>query len=220
MSNLSSPEKQSTMPVIITISHQFGSGAAEIGQQLSEALGFQYLDRELIVRAAQKLGVLEDALLSRDERTASTFETFLRAYSFTESLYIETESTSIDLLSDEEIFKAESDIIEGISKDRSSVILGRCASFILRKHPRHISLYLHGDINDRAARTAERFNLSASEALKLVQTRDKDRLHYIQKFSKEDLYNANLYDLSFNTSRIKPAECVALILDYTKTRYK
>lgn len=207
------------LPLVITISHQFGSGGSYVGQRLAETLNFLYLDRELIVKAADKLGVLADNLITRDERTLSTFETFLKAYSFSDTFLLDVERSDLDFIKDEDIFKAESEIITKISIERPAVILGRGGSYILRKHPNHLSLYVHGDINYRAKRISESHHLTEPEALRLVQNKDKERLHYIEKFTNEDLYNANMYDLAINTSRLELDKAISLILNYIEKRF-
>ena len=45
---------------IITISREFGSGGRELGQRLAEALGFDYYDREIITKIAEKHDLNED----------------------------------------------------------------------------------------------------------------------------------------------------------------
>lgn len=207
------------LPIVITISHQFGSGGAQIGQKLAEALNFLYLDRELITRAAEKLGVLADHLITRDEKALSTLETFLNAYSYSDSVILDIDRSDVDFLRDEDIFKAEYEIITTIASEKPVIVLGRGGSYILRKHPKHVSIYLHGDINDRIKRIIEKNGLSEEDALKLVQTKDKERLRYIQKFTKEDLYNANMYDIAFNTSRLEPQQTVQFILNYLDQRF-
>lgn len=212
-------KNKENLPLVITISHQFGSGGSYIGQRLAEVLNFLYLDRELIVKAADKLGVLADDLVTRDERTVSNFEAFLKAYSFSDASLLDVERSDLDFIKDEDIFKAESEIITKISIDRPAVILGRGSSYILREHPNHLSLYVHGDINDRTKRISENHHLSEAEALRLVQNKDKERLHYIEKFTKENLYNANLYDLAINTSKLELDKAIKLILAYIEQRF-
>ena len=42
---------------IITIGRQFGSGGRELGKRLSDVLGFDYYDREIITSIAEKYGM-------------------------------------------------------------------------------------------------------------------------------------------------------------------
>ena len=48
--------------MIITISHQMGTGGPEIGMALAKRLGYRYVDQELISDAARRYGLLEEKL--------------------------------------------------------------------------------------------------------------------------------------------------------------
>ncbi|MBI1885415.1 MAG: cytidylate kinase family protein [Chloroflexi bacterium] len=55
------------MPVI-TMSGTLGSGAREVGQAAAKRLKIDYVDQQLLVDAARRLGVTVSALAERDER--------------------------------------------------------------------------------------------------------------------------------------------------------
>ena len=61
---------------IVTISHEMGAGGPEIGQQVAERLGYNYVDHELISDAARRYGLLEEKLEHLDESKPSLFERF------------------------------------------------------------------------------------------------------------------------------------------------
>jgi cytidylate kinase len=61
------------MPVV-TISGALGSGAKEIAQLAASRLGLDYVDREILARTAQCLGVSVAAVEQRDERPATLGE--------------------------------------------------------------------------------------------------------------------------------------------------
>ena len=48
------------MPNIITISREFGSGGRELGKRLSDVLGYDYYDKEIISEIAKKHKLDED----------------------------------------------------------------------------------------------------------------------------------------------------------------
>ncbi len=132
-----------TRPLVITISRQFGSGGAYIGQQLAKKLKIFYADREIVARAAKQLSLLENTLDSRDEKVLSFWQSFLRFGTFAPDVYI---PQRIEEPTDYELFKVESGIIERIVKEHSAVIIGRCGFHIFRDYPNHVSLFLHADM--------------------------------------------------------------------------
>src|SRR6476660_2642527 len=44
-------------PALITITYQVGSGGVEIGQAVARELGLDYVDRQIVQQAAQKIGI-------------------------------------------------------------------------------------------------------------------------------------------------------------------
>ena len=57
----------------ITIGRQFGSRGREIAKRLAKTLNYQYYDKELLVKVAQKSGLTTEFLENTDERQTSPF---------------------------------------------------------------------------------------------------------------------------------------------------
>jgi cytidylate kinase len=64
--------------LVITISHQLGSGGAYLGQKLSERLGPPFIDREVLKKVAEQLNLAETALAGREERLSTFWQSFMR----------------------------------------------------------------------------------------------------------------------------------------------
>jgi cytidylate kinase len=200
-----------TSPFIITISRQLGSGGAYVGQQLAKKLNVFYADREIIGQAAKKLSVLEEDLESRDEKTLSFWQSFIQSFAIAPDIYIPPQ---IIIPADSELFKTESEIIARIAKERSAVIIGRCGSYILREHPNHVSIFLHGDITFRKGRIQKLYNLSEEIAGKMIIQNDKERAHYNHTFTGKEWTDARQYDISIDTSKTGVDKTVEFILKY------
>jgi cytidylate kinase len=194
----------------ITISHQLGSGGALVGQRLSEQLGIPFIDRQVLKEVSQRLNLAERTLERREERLQSLWESFSHnvslidpAVSLSPASYVPT---------DQELFLLESETIGRIAEKSSAVFIGRCARYILRSHPLHVSILIHAEIPERINRIQDLYRLSAAEAKKLIETNDRERTAYIRAFAKENLFDARLYDLCVNTSRIGLEEAVEHIV--------
>ena len=61
------------MKKIITISREFGAGGGEIGERLARELGWDYCDKELILRAARDANIDVSRTLSLDEKPPALF---------------------------------------------------------------------------------------------------------------------------------------------------
>ena len=205
---------EESYPFIITISRQIGSGGSYIGRELSKRLNMFYDDREIIREAAKELSVHEEDIESIDEKV-SGWDLFLKSFVAAPDLCL---PSKFNVTTDAELFKTESEIIERLAKDRSSVIVGRSSSFVLRNHPNHISLFLHGDLDFRIQKIKETNKIDDEEARKIISQTDKARALYFKTFTKQEWCDARLYDLSINTTKLGYDKSVELILNYIEIR--
>lgn len=214
-----------TSPFVITISRQLGSGGAYIGQQLAKNLNVLYLDREIICQAAKQFSMLEEDLEARDEKVKSFWESLLQPFTLCDpdsyllqlfTLYDQDNYVPPQIFqpTDHELFKAEAEIIKRIARERPAVIIGRCGSYILREHPKHISVFLYGDIAFRKNRVQEVYNVSMETAEKMIIQSDSDRYRYHYKHTKKKWTDARNYDISIDTSKIGVDKSTDFILNY------
>jgi CMP/dCMP kinase len=200
-----------TSPFVITISRQLGSGGAFIGQRLAKNLNIFYADREIISQAAKHFSLVAEDLESREEKTLSFWESFFQSFMYTTEVYIPPQMISP---TDRELFKAESEIIGQIAKDRSAVIVGRCSSYILREHPNHVSIFLHANPAFRKSRIQKLYGISEEAAEKMIAQSDKERAQYYLTFTGREWTDVRNYDMSFNTGKTGLDQCEALIMKY------
>lgn len=207
-------------PLVITISRQLGSGGAYVGQALAKHLNIFYADREIIGQAAKMLSVLEEDLEARDEKISSFWQTFLESLAFMAPFTAPHEHIQPRIIAptDRALFKAETEVIGRIAKERSAVFVGRCSSHILCEQPNHVSIFLHGDIAFRKVRIQKQFNLSEEVAGKMIAQSDKERAHYNQTFTGKEWIDARQHDMSIDTSKIGVDKSVELILKYLELK--
>lgn len=202
-------------PLVITISRQLGSGGAYVGQALAKTLGISYADREVIDQAAQKLSMLDTDLEKRDEKRLSFWQSFMCSLACAPEAYVKPQSLPP---TDRELFKIESEIMIRIALERSVVIIGRCGTYVLKGHPRHVSIFLHADNAFRQSRLARFYGISADEALKMIAQSDKEREIYHRTLTGEKWTDASRYDLVVNTGKTGLEGCAGLILKYLEIR--
>ena len=187
-------------PFVVTLSHQLGSGAAVVGQKLAERLGVPCLDREILFQVAEKLNLAEAELAGREQRLSSFWQSFGRLVAMTDPAASLTADRYVP--SDRELFQMECDTISRIAEKSNAIFIGRCGRYILRGHPCQVSVLLHADLPARAQRLAALYRLSRGDAEKLAETNDRERVAYIQTFTRQSWLDARLYDLCLNTSTL------------------
>lgn len=205
-------------PHVITISRQLGSGGSYIGQRLAERLGMMYIDREILRQASEKLKLLEQDLENREERVASFWQYFAQTYTLAASdIYM---PPKLNILSDQLLYEVEAGIIERIAAGNDSVIVGRGGSHILRKHPKHFSVFVYADCAVRRKRLQELYKLSEKEAKKMVEVSDRQRSQYYQTVTGQVWTDARQYHMAIDTSIIGMDNALEIIYGYIKVKFE
>jgi CMP/dCMP kinase len=187
-------------PYSVTISHQLGSGGAYLGEKLAGRLGIPFLDRDILKAVAQQLDLAEAELENREERLSSFWQNFSRVAFFTDPALVMAAQRYIP--SDSELFQLECATIQRIAEKSSAVFLGRCGYYVLRNHPRRVSILVTAEQSARKKRLQELYNLSEEKALDLIKTNDQERADYIRTLAKQNWLDARHYDLCVNSSAV------------------
>ena len=133
---------------IITISRQFGSGGRELGKRLSEYLGYDYYDKEIIVSIAEKLKLDEKYIENMSEKLVVQDFHFHFGYSFGNNI------TNLD--TGMEILKTQTDIIHNIAnKGENFIIIGRAADALLRNY-NPFNVLVYADMKSKISRCLDR----------------------------------------------------------------
>jgi len=200
---------------VITIGRQLGSGGREIGISLASLLGISFYDKELIRLASHESGLKEEFFEKADEK--KRFILFGGLFGLrtppAEEFY------SGYYLSNETLFKIQSDVIRSLADKKSCLFVGRCADYILKEHPRHLSIFLMADIDDRIRKVMEIHKLNGKKAMELIERTDKQRALYYNYFSNKIWGAAESYHLCINTSVLGISETTGFILHFVKKRF-
>lgn len=211
------------MPVV-TMSGTIASGAREIGQAAASLLGTDYVDQQLLVDAARRLGVPIDVMADHDERCSSLGERLagvLRGFlersaaagdplTGASGLEVVLGRTYAELtlereepqVSDSLYMKTMTAIIRDLGERGDIVVLGRGSQMILRDLPGALHVLTLAPAELRIERLANREGISQEEAERRLKDSDRGRVAFYRKFWKVDVNDSTLYDITFETSRL------------------
>ena len=119
---------------VINIGRQLGSGGKEIGEKLAARLGIDFYDKELINLASEESGLCKEFFEKADEKASQGIIGGLFGMRF--PFISEGAMPCNNCLSNDALFKVQSDVIRRLAAEKSCVFVGRCADYILREHPR------------------------------------------------------------------------------------
>lgn len=202
--------------IILTIGRQFGSGGREIGQRLAKELGIGYYDKELITVAARESGLCEDVFEKADERASSGLSyAFTMGYSsFMGGMF----TPYNDILSNDCLFKIQSDAIRKLAETESCVLVGRCADYILRDDPACLSFFIHSSVESRVQKTVERHGVTVEEAKNMMEKTDKSRAAYYNYYTNKTWGMASSYNFSIDVSVLGIDETVEFMKSFIERR--
>lgn len=175
--------------VIITIGRQFGSGGREVGLKLSEELGIKVFDKELISFVAEKIQCGEGAVEFYEEKSPG----FLYNANSLFDMY--------EMPMSDRIFIAQSHAIEEIAeKEKSCIIIGRAADYVLKDNPRLFKVFVKSDMESRIQRKKDIVEDVPFEKLEShIKSIDKRRAKYYSYYTDQKWGVASTYDLCIDS---------------------
>ncbi len=200
-------------PLVINIGRQLGSGGRTIGRLLAQELGMDYYDKEILDIAANESGFCTEIFERSDEHKGffqSFFGNVMPVFGHATDFYQSQ-------VSDENLFRLQSDAIrKAVAQGRGGVFIGRCADYVLRDYPNCLNIFLSADSADRIALIAERQQVSADEARKMMQRGDERRAAYYNYYATGKWGEASNYHLCVNTSKLGMEQTAQFILQFIK----
>ena len=199
---------------VIAIGRQFGCGGREIGQLIAKGLGVAYYDKELLSEAAKSSGVNEDFFEAADERSPRFFSSL---WSFNLGYNTGAYFIGDTPLSDDSIYRAQSEVMTQLADRGPCVIVGRTADYLMRDHCKVVSVFVHSSIEDRVQRIMSRGDAKTEkEAREKAEKKNKLRSEYYNFYTDKKWGDAASYDLSIDASLLGTQATAMFIIDFVK----
>jgi cytidylate kinase len=202
------------MTKIVTIEREYGSGGGEIAQLLAKQLGWKLWDHLLTEEIARLAECPKAVVEVREERTDPLyyrlFKSFLRG-SYEGSI----NAHKLKLVDSESILKFTERVVQHAAKTGNSVIVGRGSQQFLKNRQDTLRVFLYAPRLDKVRRLLAR-GKSEEEAEQLVDTVDRERADFIQKYFQVEWPDRAIYHTMINTV-IGDEAVLHIILDLMKT---
>ena len=204
---------------VVTINRELGSGGRTVGENLAERLGVPYYDKALVKALQEKYHLTVEEIEKLKGQKHDWWADFKRVVTIggglkNTSYYQVAMGEEPELLTTEEMFSAEKEILKGMAEDESCVIAGRSGFHIFRNHPNHLSVLILAPMEQRIQRVMSRQGVTRDEAEKAIRKVDQMRENYVQKYTRTSRYDARNYDLVINMAGKTEDEVADIILDY------
>ncbi len=211
---------------VITISKEHGAGGKGLSEGIARALGYELVDKALIVKVAQQARVGAEKVEKYDQDGYSSLAKYLdNLFLANPTLYapgafdLPVSASGMvaglyekyDFFNSEQYLKLTQAAIESLYAKGNVVLVGRGAQVLLAGRPGCLHLRLAAPLESRVRRMTGRLNVSEKEAAEIIHKRDKSRAAYIKDYYDRDWNDAALYHLVINTALWTEPQAVALV---------
>lgn len=192
---------------VVTITRQFGSLGRPIAKLISEKLGIEYYDRDIVEMTSKNLNLPVSAISTVEESAKSAF--------FNMNYPLGIGTTSVQ----DSIFDAQRKIILNLAERESCIIVGRCADHILKDYKNIIRIFIYAPYEARLVNCVERLNMKPDEAKKMIASVDKARESYHKHYCGYSMSDKNYKDVMINSSLLGIEETCEVLTDIIQRKF-
>jgi cytidylate kinase len=184
----------------ICFSREAGSGGITVAREVGRRLNWPVYDQELLENLARELKVDISFVEDYDERRGSWLVDCIKAFSSSASV------------SEVTYFHRLVRMLQALGARGECLIVGRGSAFILPPETT-LRVRIVASREDRIAFIAGERHLDRAEAVRFVDTRDRDRLKFIKDHFHKDPSDPLGYDVIVNRSRFSVEETAELVIE-------
>ena len=197
----------------IVIDREYGSGGREVARILSEKLGMEFYDGNLLVLAGKEYGIDLGTLQTYDEKGVGSLLhdlSLVRNSGLGSTVYGSTVNEAPF-----QVYSAQSRLVQQLVAKGPAIFLGRCTGQILKTEARvpfvHAFIYA-SNMQDRIDRARNVDGVEASRIEAYIKRRDNQRKNYNKFFTDKTWGDRENYDLMLNTSALGYEGAAAAII--------
>lgn len=177
---------------VITIARQFGSLGRPIAQKMSEQLGIDFYDRDIVDEAAKKLKLPVSVITEKEESAIKKIQNAFGRMAFP----LGNGTTDVQ----DKIFETQENVIKFLVERESCIVVGRCADYILSEHPNAMHIYIYAPHSERVKNSVDELGLDVSEANRMIREVDEARDSYHMHYAGFKPDNKNFKDVMIDSS--------------------
>jgi len=199
------------MPIrIVTVEREYASGGGVIAEKLAVRLGWKLWDQLLTEEIARRMNCDCGAVEEHEEKSDPALYRLLKAFmrgSFEGSL----NAPRLRLVDTDCVREVVQKILPEIAQEGNSVIVGRGSPYYLSGRPDAFHVFIYAPFEDRVRRLLAG-GKSEKQAVELVETVDRDRTAFIQKYFDLEWPGRHRFHLMVNSGMGEEVS-VQIILD-------
>lgn len=183
---------------IITIEREYGSGAAEIAQEVAKRLGWKLWDQLLTKEIARRAHCDQATVEQREERRDSMYYRLLK--SFIRGSYEGSAGAGpVETLDADRMVVIAEQVVQQAAEEGNCVIVGRGSQHFLQNRKDAVRFFLYAPRKAKVRRLVGE-GTKETDAEMLVDAVDRERAAFIKAYFHADWPNRSVYHAMFNTA--------------------
>ncbi len=191
--------------MIITIDTELCANGERIAKELADMLHIPCYGEEILDKASELSGIPARLMHRYDGRTVRA------AYDL-----LANDREPLQIRPAADFVAAQAAACRELAAKGPCILVDRHASMAMAGTEGHVSVYIHSDFSDRAARLAEQSGLSAAEAEKRLKRADR-AYRSCYRGSHKGWGEADSYDISVNASDGDVHTLASTLLSFLET---
>lgn len=191
---------------IIAMEREYASGGNEIGRKTAKQLGYAFYDRNILVEAAKRLGIQPMYVENLEETSPGS-----TIFNLSQTPLAGLEKNTKNLPLADQLFLMEKESMEEAVSKENCVIIGRCASYLLRDHPECLRIFVYADRSFRLQRAIEVEHITPQSAEDILRKTDKRRRSFFEHHTKVVWDDRKNFDCCLNSAALGIDRCVELL---------
>ena len=200
----------------VSVGRQLGSGGRNVALAISRKMGISFYDKEIITQAAKDSGLAPEYFEKVDEKPLFSIVGGLTGMNLP---FYSTGVLNTDYyLGNNNLFQIQSRTVEMLAENGPGVFVGRCADYILRDHPRLLTVFITATMEDRIERLSKLLSITSDEAAARIKECDRRRAEYYNYYTFKKWGDAASYQLCLSTSLFGEEETADLIVSIVRDK--
>ena len=196
---------------VVCVSRALGAGGEEVAHLVSDALGFRFVDDEIIIRAADRAGV-PPATITEAEHTPSLLARILEALA---TVPMGAEGGA-GIMPPVYPVLTYTDLIERVIREVANegdvIIVAHGASIPLASSPSVLRVLVTASPGVRAERMSAAQGIDLRAATKAIEASDRERHQFLRRFYDVGHELPTHYDMTVNTDALTVAAAAHLVV--------
>lgn len=184
--------------ISIVIDREYGSGGREVARILSEKLGMEFYDGNLLTMAGKEYGIDIGVIQEFDEKGVGGILSDIAMMS-------NATGTGFKMEQAYSVFSAQSRLVQQLVAQSPRIFLGRCTARILKTeaHVPFVNAFVYAsNMQDRVDRVRQVDGVDAGRIEAYIKRKDAQRKNYNKFFADKVWGDPKNYDLMLNTSAL------------------